>query len=114
MRMSNTATPNLVPLDEENARRLAHFNATNEIYYKGKVFSPNFETVKHTIIRKRHHIGNGVYQPFYAIRGVRKSDSVQIFECDIDCIHWADGTTSIYWNRKNGNRFVMDNVKLPA
>ena len=107
-----TAT-DIKPRDNESAERLAHFKATNAIYHP-ELFKPNFEAIRYSIIKKRHHLGNGLYQPFYAVRGIRKSDGVQIFECDITPIHWEDGTTSIYWTRKNGNRFVMDNVKLPA
>jgi len=106
--MQNT----IAPKDERNAEALAHFEKVNAIYHK-EVFTPNLKTVSHTIVRKRQHISAGLYQPYYVIRGTRKSDGVFLFECVLHPIEFADGTTSIYWDRKNGNRFVLDNVTLP-
>jgi len=111
--MKMTPATTAQPRDKESARRLAHFNATNAIYHP-EIYLPNTDIIQHVIVRKMHHLGQGVYQAYYAIRGIRRADNVQIFECDVTPIHWDDGTISIYWTRKNGNRFVMDNVQLPA
>lgn len=97
----------------ESESTLKHFNQIISIYQPDGPFSADFEHNSYKIIRKRQHLGGGLYNPYYAIRCTRKSDGKVLYETVCHEIYFDDGTVSIYWWNAARKIFALDNVKLP-
>lgn len=105
--MNTDATP-ATSLD---AKRLAHFNRLLDGGYD--LLYPDHGSLRVGIVRKRQHLGGGLYNPYYAVR-VRRIDGSLIYEKPCTPIRYDDGSVSIWWHaNKEMGIFAIDNVKLP-
>lgn len=102
------------PLTQKDQELLNHFNYILSTCQKDGAFQPDFEKVQYTIVKCRHHIGNGVFNPYIAVRANRVSDGKKIYQKPCTAIRFDDGTVSVWWYGANSNIFAMDNVVLPS
>jgi hypothetical protein len=105
--MTTTVAPT-----KEYEQAFKHFNDVCRAYQPDGAYSQD-PKVRYAFVRCRHHLGSGLYQPYLAIRAIRKGDGKELYTKPCSIIRFQDGTASVWWFGGKSKIFASDTANLP-